>query len=508
MLGHSPDHDNCGRCRAAPASGGYTGEVRWWPAAAVAAYFLFFFRLTGAGLLGPDEPRYAAVGREMAASGDWVTPRLWGEPWFEKPSLLYWMSAAGFRLGLGEEAAPRFPVACLGLLFLGFFYWRMSAEFGAREARYALAVLATSAGWVAYSHAAVFDLPLAAAFGAAMFALLAWLQRNDVRWLGAFGALLGLSVLAKGLVGPVLAALVVLAWLARYGSGVVRSLARPLPVAMFLAVAGPWYALCSARNGAAFVEDFFWRHHVARFGGALAHNQPAWFFLPVLAVGLLPWTPLYARVATAGLWREPRGYFFASWAVLTVLFFSLSRDKLPGYVLPAVPAFAALAGVTLAKARSLKVVLPLSVLTLALMPAAAAVLPEALESGLRGAIGLARFPLPALAAVALAVVLVWYAEQAGRRGLAVAALTLAAVAGYAGMKQEVFQAVDRSASARSLWRQAQAHGGEVCLGELPRQLAYGLQYYAGRAIPLCSGEPRAYRIEREGVVPALSGGIF
>src|SRR5437762_4271382 len=86
-------------------------------------FWLYFFRLTGTGLLGPDEPRYAAIGREMARSGDWVTPRLWGQPWFEKPALLYWMTGAAFRLGLGDELAPRLPSAMIGALFLGFFYW-------------------------------------------------------------------------------------------------------------------------------------------------------------------------------------------------------------------------------------------------------------------------------------------------------------------------------------------------------------------------------------------------
>ena len=123
--------------------------MRFWVVAALAAYFLFFFHLTGMGLIGPDEPRYAWIGREMARSGDWVTPRLWGEPWFEKPALLYWMTAIASRLGLNEDWAPRLPVACLGLLFLVFFYWRMKAEFGRAEAAYATAVLATSAGWVA-----------------------------------------------------------------------------------------------------------------------------------------------------------------------------------------------------------------------------------------------------------------------------------------------------------------------------------------------------------------------
>src|SRR5947207_5372847 len=89
-------------------------------------YFLYFFSLSGVGLLGPDEPRYAAIGREMARSGDWITPRLWGEPWFEKPPLLYWMTGTAFRLGLGEELAPRLPVALMSVAFLIFFYWVMS----------------------------------------------------------------------------------------------------------------------------------------------------------------------------------------------------------------------------------------------------------------------------------------------------------------------------------------------------------------------------------------------
>src|SRR5271169_5098846 len=90
---------------------------------AAACYFLFFHNLTGVGLLGPDEPRYASIGREMARSGDWLTPRLWGQPWFEKPPLVYWMTAAAFRAGLSEDLAPRLGVALLALGFL-LFYWR------------------------------------------------------------------------------------------------------------------------------------------------------------------------------------------------------------------------------------------------------------------------------------------------------------------------------------------------------------------------------------------------
>ena len=121
-----------------------------WFAVPLAA-IVYFYGLSTAGLLGPDEPRYAAVAREMAHSGDWVTPRLWWEPWFEKPPLLYWMTGAALQLGLGPDLAPRLPVAALSLAFLGFYWWILRREFGTQPAWYAVLILGTSAGWVGYS---------------------------------------------------------------------------------------------------------------------------------------------------------------------------------------------------------------------------------------------------------------------------------------------------------------------------------------------------------------------
>src|SRR4029453_8512806 len=92
------------------------------------ALFLSLSRLGGPGMLGPDEPRYASIAREMATSGDWITPRLWGEPWFEKPALLFWIAGTGFRLGLGPELSPRLPVALIAVAFLGFFWWILKRE--------------------------------------------------------------------------------------------------------------------------------------------------------------------------------------------------------------------------------------------------------------------------------------------------------------------------------------------------------------------------------------------
>ena len=98
------------------------------------AYIVYLHGMDATGLFGPDEPRYAFISRAMAQSGDWITPRLWGSPWFEKPALLYWMGAAAFRLGVPADLAPRLPVALLAVGFLVFYWWILRREFSCRVA--------------------------------------------------------------------------------------------------------------------------------------------------------------------------------------------------------------------------------------------------------------------------------------------------------------------------------------------------------------------------------------
>ena len=196
----------------------------------------------------------------MAQSGDWVTPRLWGQPWFEKPALLYWMTAAGFRSGLGPDLAPRLPVAILSVLFLGFFWWRLKLEWDRRAASCATAMLATSAGWLAYSHVAVTDLPLAVFFCAAVLLSLPWVARGDRAGLTAAAACLGLATMAKGLVPLVLfMPVVVIGW--RH----LRDWLRAGPLLAFSVCALPWYILCTIRNGSGFLRVFFLEQQFGRF---------------------------------------------------------------------------------------------------------------------------------------------------------------------------------------------------------------------------------------------------
>ncbi len=251
------------------------------------AYFLYFFGITAAGMIGPDEPRYASIGREMARTGDWITPRLWGAPWFEKPALLYWMTGAAFRTGLGADLAPRFPVALLSVAFLVFFWWILWREFGCFIAWMATLILATSAGWCLYSESGVTDIPLSATFSAAMMLAIPWISKRDTRLLPFAGALFGLAVLAKGPVALILAAPLAVRW---------RDLVdwfRPKVILPFLLIAAPWYIACYLRNGTLFFNDFFWKHNVGRFTSPeLQHGQRWWFYLPALAVLFLPWSAL------------------------------------------------------------------------------------------------------------------------------------------------------------------------------------------------------------------------
>lgn len=463
---------------------------------------LYFYGLSAAGLLGPDEPRYAAVAREMARSGDWVTPRLWGEPWFEKPPSLYWMTGAGFRLGLGPELAPRLPVAALALAFLGFYWWILRREFGTLPAWYAVLILGTSAGWAGFSQVGVTDMPLAATFSAAMLLALPWIAKGDTRPLPLTGALLGLAVLAKGLVPLVLAAPLLM-------RGRLRDLVRWRVAAPFFIVALPWYILCYLRNGREFLDVFFWQQQFGRFtSSALQHSQPSWFYFPVLLAGLLPWTPLAALLARRGDWRDPRRAFLLLWVLFGLLFFSMAVNKLPGYVLPLLPAICALMGIHLAAERESDfapgALISACALLLVLFPIAAHILPAAVV------LGLTRSPKPPLEwswflPGGIAVV-VWILARRGRRREAVAVVAAGAAVGILWLKATALPEVDRRVWVRNLWREIAGRRAEVCIQAVNRNTRYGLNYYSGEPLPDCAAEPRPLAVRQDAGEPPYVAG--
>jgi 4-amino-4-deoxy-L-arabinose transferase-like glycosyltransferase len=441
---------------------------------------LYFYGLSDVGLLGPDEPRYASIGREMAQTGDWITPVLWGEPWFEKPALLYWLVGAGYLAGFSNEVAARLPVVLLSLAFLFLFFHRMRREFGSAAAFYASLILGTSAGWLVYSQVAVTDLPLAATFSAAVLFCLPWVRSSGRRGLNIGGLFLGFAVLAKGLVALVL--ILPVLWIG-------RARVKDLLAFGFLCfvVAAPWYFLCWYVNGSAFIDEFFWKHHFGRFvSAALQHTRPWWFYIPVLVGVLFPWSPLIVLLGTRDGWGDRRRVLLLLVVIWGFVFFSLSENKLPGYLLPLLPSLAALLGLRLAETKGAPLLLGTSALLLGVLPSLIEALPVAVGSGLsRANLALSVWSLLALPVAAA----VWHLERTGRRRFALTLITTGVVAAIVAIKAIAYPQLDLLVSARKLWEK---HRGEqnLCLASqeptLGRSQRYGLNFYAGRAIPDCA----------------------
>lgn len=472
------------------------------PSAALAAAALlaalYLLPISRRGLLGPDEPRYASIARHMAESGDWVTPALWGKPWFEKPALLFWLGGLGHAIGL--EGHTRLPVALLSLGFLAFFYRKVRDEFGEQVALVATCILSTSAGWIAYSDAGVFDAPLAVFTSAALLCLLPWVKdpesRAGQRSLSWFGGMLALGVLSKGLVAPVAAFFAVLPILCKR-PGRVLDLLRPRALLPFALVCLPWYVACYARNGRIFLEEFLVRHHLERFvSSSLQHEQPWWFFGVVLVVFLLPWSPMLFGLRRDDLLADMRLRFLGCWALGPLLLFSLSVNKLPAYILPILPPLAILLAARWVR-RPLRWLLAASAATLLLIPLAGALLPGALAHGITRAWANLD-PTAATAGIVLGLLGAGAAAGAAlklRGQLALVAPAAIAALLLTQLKLETYPAASRSAGVREFYRENREQANEACLGELRRHASYGLRYYSRDRIPPCDTQPRRTRIE-------------
>jgi 4-amino-4-deoxy-L-arabinose transferase-like glycosyltransferase len=445
-------------------------------AAAALLCALYFADLNGMGLISTDEPRYADIGRAMARTGDLITPRLWGRPWFEKPPLLYWMIAAGFKAGLGPELAPRFPVALLSLAFLVFYWDRLRRLWDERVAWCSVAILATTAGWVALSGIAVADIPLAVFFSAAV--LLALERRYTLA-----AASLGLAVLAKSLVGPVLFLPVLALDFRRW-----RDWLKPAPVIAFFAIALPWHLLCFARNGGEFPRVLFVQQQFGRFATLeRQHGQPWWFYLPVALLVLYPWFPLLAVASRE--WRMPRVRVLMAVVAFGFAFFSASQNKLPGYLLPLVPSACALMGIGLASRDKPERAMILPIALLGIVPAASRAIPAAIANGLRAApVSAAEI---ALGCAALAILGV--AGAAILKSKAVGPAFVLAAAAFLWLKVSTYSALDQSATGRPLWLREHPE----CAATGNRGLDYSLDYYAGQDLPRCAVlDPSPARVVR------------
>ncbi|HEY6100274.1 MAG TPA: glycosyltransferase family 39 protein [Anaeromyxobacter sp.] len=325
-------------------------------AAALAVLLLCFLAATGARALNvPDEGRYAEVAREMLRSGDWVTPRLDGVPFLDKPPLFYWLEGAAFAL-LGVHVwSARVVTALLGFAGCALVYAAGSRLYGRRAGLLGALVLAANPFHFGASQYVNHDLAVATWVSAALLAFaVADRREGSARpgWLYAGYAAMGLAVMTKGLIGLVLPLGAVGAFVAATGRW--RELPRyALPTGLVLValVAVPWHLVALQRNPD-LLHYLYVVQHFQRFAGS-GFNNPAGpaFYPAVLAAGFLPWTPLLPAAIgrAAAAFRRDRqegrtDLLLLLWPALVVVFFSIPRSKIAGYALPALPPLALLVG--------------------------------------------------------------------------------------------------------------------------------------------------------------------
>jgi len=312
--------------------------------------FLFYAGLQIIGLVGADEPRYAQVAREMLQRHDWVTPTLWGQPWLEKPPLYYWGAMLAYQATGGvSDWAARLPSSVLATVMVFFIYvWARRFRRGMQLD--AALITAASLMVIGFGRGASTDMPLTATFTIAMLSWWGWYESQNHGWLLPFYLCLALATLAKGPVAIFLAVVVLLVFVGlRHDWGLVQQMLWQPGIALFVVVVLPWFIAVQHANPQ-FFRVFILEQNLTRYATDMyRHKQPFWYFVPVALIGLLPWTifAVTALVDAVRDWRysatEERGQedlrlFLAIWFLLPILFFSPSLSKLPGYILPSIPA--------------------------------------------------------------------------------------------------------------------------------------------------------------------------
>jgi len=473
--------------------------------------FLFFYGLGAFGLLGADEPRYAQVAREMLERHDCITPTLQGKPWLEKPVLYYWQAMVSYRVarallpaqdqdndGVSDKAA-RLPGAVDAALLIAAIYFFLRHFRPGSEVDGAF-ITAASAAMIAFAHAAATDMPLAASFTIALLGWYAWQESGKRIYLAAFYVFLALGTLAKGPVAPALVAVIILIFAAakRDWRIVARTLWMP-GIALFLAVALPWYLAVQLRNPE-FFRVFILEHNLARFSKDLYHHrQPFWFYVPILLLSLMPWT-LWLILAIIErmrlIWTEGKSAFSNSedswqlflliWLLVPVVFFSASQSKLPGYILPAIPAGALLISEYLAARRTEEKGMSLSLaathgalcglLVFGALSAASIQMNHRLAWGRGTAVASA---IAAVVAVGIAAALL---SRNGFRLLRSATL-LAIVVSVGAILRLAAPVIDATQSARPIAESIQAFSREpvpLAVYKISREQEYGLEFYLNR----------------------------
>ncbi len=302
--------------------------------------------LGGIALLDPDEPVYGQTAKEMLATGDWLSPRIYGDYWYDKPPMYYWLAAAAFKVGGVSELTARLPAALSALACVLLVFWQVAKVRGILAGLISGLVLVSSLEFFYLAKGAVTDSTLNLFLTAALLAF--W--RKKYCWSYAFAAVATLTKGPIGLAFPLGIGLLYLCVTRQWKEFRQPGLYGGLLVYAFIAV--PWYAAMYQVHGMAFIETFLGFHNLTRFTTAEHPGTNVWYFFPVVFVaGFFPWSLLLPdfiyRMLKARAYKgmtESDGRFFLIWALAILLFFSLSKTKLVSYILPMFPPMAILIG--------------------------------------------------------------------------------------------------------------------------------------------------------------------
>ena len=363
---------------------------RWLWIALLAIALLWFATLAGRRLLNPDEGRYAEIAREMLVTGDWVTPRLNGIKYFEKPPLQYWMTAVAYQVFGETDFAARLWAGLTGfagIVFAGFTGVRL---FGRAAGTMAATITASSLLYLAIGHINTLDMGVSFFLELTVCSFLL-AQQSPLRsaaernWMLLAWTAAALAFLSKGLIALVLPSLTLLVYtVVTLEFSAWKRLHIVKGLLLFLLLALPW-VIAAARANPEFLNFFFLHEQFERFlVDSHDRDAPWWFFLPFFVLGTLPWTLVALRQFNA-TWRldaQTTGLqtrrFLMLWIVVVIGFFSLSHSKLPPYIVPVIPMFALVLGdvFTRLPARALRWHLLVIGLTLAALGLVVALLPN------------------------------------------------------------------------------------------------------------------------------------
>lgn len=312
---------------------------------------LYLAPLAGHHLIEPDEGRYAEIPREMLESGDYITPMLNYVKYFEKPPMLYWLSALSYKAFGENPFAARFPTAVSALLGIAVTGFLGCHIFGKRAGAISAAVTGTSLLYYAIGTINITDMLLAFFITLTMTAFYVWHTGGGRRWLLIAYAAMALGTLSKGLAAVVLPGAIVLCYIAFTGKWRIIIDQLWLPgLLLFFAISVPWFYLVSRENPD-FLRFFFIQEHFQRYTTTM-HNryEPFWFYLPLIPAAVMPWTAfLFALGSKESTLRSPgtqsvkdANIFLLLWFAVILLFFSASGSKLIPYIVPCVPPLAVL----------------------------------------------------------------------------------------------------------------------------------------------------------------------